>query len=243
MNCSEARLLLDAYFDSELDLTASLNVERHLAECSSCSTDLVHLERLRDELGPAIFNRTGPRQLDQMRESIRKRAGVGSDQSRSSWVQPALWAALAAAAVLVVMVPLRRGDSGMDRELVDSHVRSLMASHLVDVPSSDQHTVKPWFQGKVDFAPDVPDLKDKGFELVGGRLDILNGRPTAALVYKHGGHYINLWTARTEASDSGLQFSTTDGYQVVRWTTSGLSRWVVTDMNRTELETFLALYR
>lgn len=242
MTCDEAGPLLGAYFDSELDLATVLSVERHLEKCSTCSADLRNLERLHEELSPAIFNRIRPPERERLGESVRKLTVV-RETRKPNRTQSALWVAVAAALVLAVVLPVRRIDSGLDRELVDSHVRSLMASHLVDVPSSDQHTVKPWFQGKIDFAPDVPDLSSKGYELIGGRLDILGGHPTAALVYKHNGHYVNLWTSRTDAGETSTQFSIVDGYRVARWINGGLSRSVVTDMNPTELQKFVALFQ
>jgi anti-sigma factor RsiW len=237
MTCAEARPLLDAYFDSELDLSASLNVERHVSGCAACASDLQNLEQLREELSPATFERIDARELDRLGKSIRRK--IAPRAIKPTWVSFPLWGAVAATLIVAVALPLRHTESNLDRELVDSHVRSLMASHLVDVPSSDQHRVKPWFQGKVDFAPDVPDLGEKGYELIGGRLDILDGHPTAALVYRHRGHYVNIWTSRTDAGDSALRFSVVDGYQIARWASAGLSRRVVTDMSRTELQGLL----
>ena len=243
MTCQEAGPLLGAYLDSELDLTAALSVERHLASCSGCSRDLENLERLREELSPAVLNRIDASGLERLRAHVRHLTRPRTGEGWRKWKQPALWTAIAAAVVLVVVLPMQRGDGNSDRELVDSHIRSLMANHLVDVPSSDQHTVKPWFQGKVDFAPDVPDLTDKGYELMGGRLDILGGRPAAALVYKHGRHFVNLWTARAETGGSEVRYSAVDGYQVAHWTAAGLDKAAVTDMNRGELLRFVRLFR
>ena len=243
MICAEVRPLLDAYFDSELDLASSLKVEQHLSECAVCAGTISNLERLREELTPAVFNRSQEGDLDRLRASIRK-ATSSVPNRRLRWNQLPAWAAVAAALVLVVVWSRTPNPAAnLNRELVDSHVRSLMADHLVDVPSSDRHTVKPWFQGKVEFAPDVPDLGDKGYELVGGRLDILNGRPTAAIVYKRRGHFINTWTSRTYASDAGASFSTVDGYQIAHWTASGLEHWAVSDMNRAELMVFVDAVR
>ena len=244
MTCVEARPLLDAYFDSELDLSSSLNVERHLSECAMCSAVLRNLELLRKELTPDVFNQLSRADLQHLDRSIRKLTRSGPAW-KHAWNRPAIFAAVAAALVLAMFLPSRFHipNGSLDRELVDSHVRSLMANHLVDVPSSDHHTVKPWFQGKVDFAPNVPDLADQGFTLIGGRLDIIDGRPTAAIVYKRRGHFVNLWTARAEGTGPSPVFSTVDGYQLAHWTTSGLERWVVSDLNRAELQTFIDLVR
>lgn len=245
MTCADARPLLDAYFDSELDLVSALNVERHLVECAGCSGTIENLKQLRAELTPTVFDRTAGVDLQKIRSSARKSAGFEVRRKRPMWGNPGVWVAVAAALLVTVFLPGLRRDSGdgFAREVVDSHIRSLVGDHLVDVPSSDQHTVKPWFQGKLDFAPNVPDLADQGFPLVGGRLDVLSTRPAAALVYKRGGHYINLWTAKTGAADSALRFSSVDGYQVAEWSSGGLERWAVTDMNQMDLRTFVELFR
>ncbi len=246
MICADARPLLDPYFDSELDITSALNVERHLQACPACSEHLRNLERLRVELTPEVFDQSTQAGLERLAASIKQQVIPTSPvktRPRRIWNQAPLWAALAAAVVLAVVLPLRRADTGADRELVDSHVRSLMASHLVDVPSSDHHTVKPWFQGKVDFAPDVPELKEKGFDLIGGRLDVLSGKPTAALVYKHGAHFVNLWTSRSDSTDADPKFSVVEGYQVVRWNQGGMKQEAVTDMAHEELLQFVNAFR
>ncbi len=240
MNCAEIRPLLGAYFDSELDLTAAVHVEQHVSECPSCARDLQLIERLQQELAPALAHRVAPGELRALGQTIRRAAGTGP--SSRGWAQPVLWAATAAALAMALLVPLRTNRASEERELVDSHVRSLMASHLVDVPSSSQHTVRPWFQGKVDFAPAVPDLAGKGYELVGGRLDVLQRSPAAALVYKHGAHFLNLWTSKA-TKDAPVEYSVVDGYLVARWAEAGLKHSLVTDMNRGEVENFVALYR
>ncbi len=239
MTCAETKPLLDAYFDAELDLASSLTVERHLAECPACSSTMRDLELLRGELTPDVFNLAAGVDLRPLK---RRLAGPAS---WSESAKPTLLAAIAAIVLLAIAVPLRLRNPVLDpsREIVDSHVRSLMADHLVDVPSSDRHTVKPWFQGKLDFAPDVPDFAEQGFALVGGRLDVIAGQPAAALVYKRGGHLINVWISRTSAGDESPASTAVDGYQVVRWNISGLQHWVVSDLNRPELETLAGLLR
>jgi len=123
-------------------------------------------------------------------------------------------------------------------DLVDTHVRSLMADHLTDVQSSDHHTVKPWFAGKVTFAPYVPELQPQGFPLIGGRVEFVNGRTAAALVYGRGLHTINLFIWPATASDEGNRSATHGGYALVHWTARGLSYWAVSDAAPAELDAF-----
>ncbi|HEY2895489.1 MAG TPA: hypothetical protein VGJ12_00015 [Gemmatimonadaceae bacterium] len=127
--------------------------------------------------------------------------------------------------------------------LVDTHVRSLMADHLTDVPSSDHHTVKPWFAGKVPFAPAVPELQTQGFPLIGGRAEFVAGHTAAALVYARGLHKINLFIWPSSAGDSGAPKAAYDGYSLVHWTDRGLTYWAVTDAAASELDAFERAFR
>ena len=245
MTCIETRPLLDAYFDNELDLSGSLGVQHHVTDCATCSAILKNLDLLRAELAPEVFDLTRKSTLEPLRTAIRKVVPTSIKPAPSIWSNPILYVAAAAAFLLAVIVPSPFRDSGTSptRQIVDSHLRSLMVDHLVDVPSSDQHTVKPWFQGKLDFAPEVPDLTDKGFALIGGRIDVINGHPVAAVVYKKREHFVNLFTAKTQAGEASPVFSTMEGYQVVHWIHSGADRWVTTDLNQAEVQTFVGLIR
>jgi len=181
-------------------------------------------------------------------EEIRTASAVSAARRlrprRISWA----WTSIAVAAVFIAMVAWQLGrltsrpspDDLLAQEVLASHVRSFMASHLTDVPSSDQHTVKPWFNGKLDFSPRVKDLSGDGFQLVGGRLDYLENRPVAALVYQRRKHFINLfiWPSPPDSKQKTLM---RQGYNLVRWTQGGMAYWAVSDLNWTELQEFVRL--
>jgi anti-sigma factor RsiW len=143
--------------------------------------------------------------------------------------------------VVISVVWLNRTPGTLEQEVVDAHVRSLLAAHLFDVPSSDRHTVKPWFAGKLDFSPSVPDLATQGFELAGGRLDYLGHRTVASLVYRRRQHVINVFVWPTTAADHAPRAGERNGYNVVEQVHSGMAYWLVSDLNRNELEQLAAL--
>jgi anti-sigma factor RsiW len=231
MTCVEAQPLLHAYLDGELDLTASLGIEQHLEACRECSAAYRKLELLRVEIADADLDFASDAVLQRLRASTEPK------ERRFAWRTPAFLAAAAAVLVVAFLLPGRRST---DREIVDSHLRSLLGDHLIDIPSSDRHTVKPWFQGKIDFAPPVPDLTAEGFVLVGGRLDVIDTRKVAALVYKRREHVINLWISQ---GDAGQGESEVGGYHVLRWSKDGLTWRAVSDLDVAELRTFATTIR
>jgi anti-sigma factor RsiW len=187
---------------------------------------------------------------DHLRTRIRAHV---AEQARERDRPPALWrwlgfgATCAAVAVLSWNAALMGGPSGADDrlagEVMSAHVRSLLGdTHLNDVASTDQHTVKPWFQGRIDFAPEVTDLASAGFALDGGRLDYINGRPVAAVTYRHRLHVINLfeWPAASVA-DSRPALLARNGYSMVRWTHGGMQYWAVSDSAGNDLLQFAHL--
>jgi anti-sigma factor RsiW len=176
-------------------------------------------------------------------------AAVRRPASSSSWRWPA-WGYLGAGfaygiivSAIVMLVVGRPREAGMlETELINSHVRALMVAHLTDVASTDQHTVKPWFQGKLDYSPPVHDLAEQGFPLVGGRLDYLSGRAVAALVYRRHGHLINVFVW-PDSGEERRTSSSHQGYNVLHWRGGGMQYWVVSDLNAAELQTLGSLLR
>jgi anti-sigma factor RsiW len=245
MNCRDALELVHGYIDGELDLVKSLEIEQHLGGCPACK---VQYDRMR-ELGSgirahAVYHAAPP--------ALRARVGAalarepGSVARKPGWGWGRMSAAFALASLLglaVGMVLLRSGaDERLAREVVAGHVRSLMAGHLMDIASSDHHTVKPWIAGKLDFSPPVKDLAPQGYPLAGGRLDYLGERSAMALVYRRQGHVINLFVwPQAAVADSGLRSDAHQGYNLVHFSRAGMVFWAVSDLNPDELKAFAAL--
>ena len=177
---------------------------------------------------------------------------AGQDARRTGWLERMgeswlRWVPVGAAFACGVLVSAgvltwRGGPGGIDAEdeVVASHVRSLMAGHVTDVASSDRHTVKPWFTGKVDFAPPVVDLASEGFPLAGGRLEYIQGRPAVALVYRRGGHTINVFVLPADSRAHVTSFDVRQGFQVAEWQAKGMRFWAVSDIARDEMSQFAA---
>lgn len=245
MTCEQAQELIHAYLDGELDFVKTVEVESHLGECEICHSehrDQRHLRSLVRGSGqyfaaPEFLKKRIGRQIRPASRSISRR-----------WLTAAAALILTLSGVLLWTIISTRSPSRADdllaQEIVSSHVRSLMLDHLVDVPTSDQHTVKPWFNGKLDFAPEVKDLAAQGFPLVGGRLDYIDNRAVAALVYQRRKHSINLfiWPSPA-ATDQPAQHFSRQGYNVIHWTQSGTAYWAVSDVNSTDLSDFVQLVR
>ena len=248
MNCQEAQTLLHAYVDGELELSRNLEIEQHLQSCTTCAQAHARLEGLRATLRSDVPYYTAPRHL---RPKIQ--AGLWKAGPRRSGRPMATprWLALAACVAVIllggwtlntVLTPRSDGDV-LVREVVAAHIRSLMLDkHQLDVESSDRHTVKPWFKGKIDFAPSVQDLSAQGFPLIGGRLDYLDNRAVAALVYKRREHPINLfmWPVN-RASAAGQGTLDRQGYHLVHWRQGGMNYWAISDLDVRELEEFARL--
>jgi anti-sigma factor RsiW len=249
VDCAEARDLASAAIDGELDVAHRRALDRHIQGCASCgaaqhvqgalstavraSADrFVASEALRSRVRAALADAANATPVDAGRRRFWTWLGAGS---------AAVGAAMLATS-LALFLAMPGGQDRLGQEIVAAHIRSLMADHLADVPSSDQHTVKPWFNGRLDLSPPVADLSADGYPLLGGRLDYLDERPVAALVYKHRQHVINLfvWPAPGAAS-SAPSLTEHHGYNLLHWTRPGLTLWAVSDLNPTELEDFQRL--
>jgi anti-sigma factor RsiW len=238
MNHQEVQDMIHPYVDHELDAANARAVENHLPTCQECRAVEIQVRALQKSLTQASPGFGAPSRLRRnVRKALRREAKTMDDTS-ASWF--GLTLASAAFAVLVFGLVLfhnsRVSGNAIVDEVIADHVRSLLATHLVDVPSSDQHTVKPWFNGKIDFAPEVRDFSAQGFPLVGGRLDYLHGNTVAALVYRRHQHPINVLVApapgRPDVSPTGL---TRRGYNLVHWSKQQMDYWAVSDLNGGEL--------
>ena len=249
MNCQETQEVIHGYLDGELDVVHNLSVEQHLQECAACARSLQGQQSLRKVMASRSLCFQAPKGLEKRLRSAVRQASKAESPGRSwrcwastwSW-QQVLGPLAVAAVVLLIAMPLVMRTSTEDRltqEIVSAHVRSLMASHLTDVASSDQHTVKPWFNGKVPFSPPVTDLAAQSFPLVGGRLDYVENHSVAALVYQHRKHFINLFVwPLTRVSNTAEEFRTQQGYNTIHWSQGGMDYWAVSDMNHGDLRDF-----
>jgi anti-sigma factor RsiW len=242
------QLQIDAYLDGELAGDDARELEAHLRSCQDCA----QFQEARLSLGAAIRGEfPGYQAPDQLRSRVRESLRAAGNARRESRFRRVAWRPLALAASLVLVALggwqlglQRAADASITDQLFASHIRSLMPGHLTDVVSSDQHTVKPWFNGKLDFSPSVPDFATQGYPLIGGRLDYVNGRPVAALVYQRRRHFINvfLWPG-THRLTGDRSVITRQGYHLLSWTTPDYSYGVVSDLGVAELSQFAGLLR
>jgi anti-sigma factor RsiW len=248
MDCQEAQALRHAYLDREIDPADTPALEAHLRSCAECAavfrgdrelSTAIKLdvpryrapELLRARIRGELARRTGRRFGDL------RLLGVGWNPAA---IAASLVLAVVASSALTSSVMSGAAEDHMAQDVVASHIRSLMADHLTDVKSTDQHTVKPWFNGKLDLSPPVADLATAGFPLIGGRLDYLGQHPVAALVYRRQKHVINVLISPTEKGDSAVApaASAQRGYNVLRFARGGMDFWIVSDLNPGELRDF-----
>lgn len=250
MSCELTASVLHGYIDGELDAARAADFERHLLSCPECVAALESQEALRASIQRAGLYERAPVGLRRRLEgefAPPPTAPVAFD--RGLRPSPWRWLALAAGLLLAAslawrLIPALRGDSSTAAyasAIVDAHLRSLQPGHLEDVISTDQHTVKPWFDGKLDFAPPVRDFASDGFPLQGGRLDVVRGRTVAVLVYGRRKHVINVFIWPTAQGDSRPQSGAQAGYNWVDWRGGGMELCAVSDVNAADLETLRQL--
>ena len=248
--CAEWEMMLHGFVDGELDAAHSLQIERHVALCAYCARQLESIQTLKELVTQrGVSWRTPDHVRAQVLAAIAQEAARQAPAVRPSaahgvlkfvrqWLFVPSLAALAASLFLVVAPMSDRPSTG--DEVIASHVRSLLVDHLTDVATSDQHTVKPWFNGKIDFAPPVVDLAREGFPLQGGRVDYIGGRVVAALVYRRQSHVINLfvWPTGADTTAATVRTSGRDGYNIENWRAGGLNFWAVSDGSADEIARF-----
>jgi anti-sigma factor RsiW len=243
MTCDEAEILLHALIDGELDAGHSRDVEAHVAGCPRCAAALADYREMSKAVAGANLHYRAPLALRRRIEaSLPQAQPQASAPSRRSVIRGfAMGSAMSAlAATGLVAIVLRNDDEQrLLSEVVTAHLRSLQAGHLIDVVSTDQHTVKPWFNGKLDVSPPVIDLTTQGFTLIGGRLDYVDARAIGAVVYRRRQHVINLFVAQTANTESRpAKMETMQGFNVRRWSEQGMNFWAVSDIGPDELAEF-----
>jgi anti-sigma factor RsiW len=250
MNCADAEIMLHALIDGELDAGHAREVESHVATCPGCAEQLAAFRAMHDAMAGGKLKETAPASLRARLEKALPAAPARVIDARPLFrpTRRSFFGGFASGAVvsgalaasLALTVFRTDADRTIADEVVSAHIRSLQPGHLMDVETSDQHTVKPWFDGKVDVAPPVVDLTAEGFTLLGGRLDYIDGEPVACVVYRRRKHIINLFVARHLGSaHAPVSARTVQGYNVRHWSAEGLDFWAVSDLDAEELGEFV----
>jgi anti-sigma factor RsiW len=240
MTCDEVEILLHALLDGELDAGHAREVEAHIAGCPRCAAQLAAYREMSKAFAAADLRYTAPPALRRRIEESLPQA-TPAPSRRAVMRGFALGSAVSALAAtgLVAIVLRNDDDARINSEIVSAHLRSLQAGHLTDVLSTDQHTVKPWFNGRLDVAPPVIDLTAQGFTLIGGRLDYVDARPIGAIVYRRRLHIINLFVAQTASTEPrAATMKTFQGFNIRSWSEHGLNYWAVSDLAADELAEF-----
>jgi|SRR5437868_699389 len=236
--CVDQELLLGGLIDGELDAANTALVEAHAARCEGCREELERLQAIQSLMAADGVRHAAPQSLVDRIAGLPELSAPSAPAPRHwlpNWLAPGLAGALAASLAMFMLVP-PASQSVLDQELVSSHVRSLQPGHLTDVQTTNQHIVKPWFNGRIDFSPPVPELADRGFPLAGGRLDSVGGKTVAALVYHRRLHTVNLYV--WPASDGVDRSFVKDGFAVREWSRNGLRFAAVSDIPAAELGSF-----
>ena len=239
MICEETEILLHALIDGELDAGHARELEDHIAGCPRCAAQLLTYREMSKTIAGADLRYPAPPELRRRIEaSLPKTQAPNRRAVLRGFAMGSAVSAIAATGLIAIVL---RGDDEQRimSEVVSAHLRSLQAGHLTDVLSTDQHTVKPWFNGKLDVAPPVVDLTAQGFTLIGGRLDYVDTRPIGAIIYRRRSHVINLFVAQTaSAQRHPAKTETIQGFNIRRWSERGLNYWAVSDLAADELAEF-----
>jgi anti-sigma factor RsiW len=257
MTCDETEILLHALIDGELDAGHARDVETHVAACPACAEKLRAFRAMREAFAQAPLKEAAPAYLRNRIEAALAVPAAAVSAPRQSWLASArasfreswknffggfaVGTALSAAVAASLVIAVVRNDQNQQiaGDIVSAHLRSLQAGHLTDVISTDQHTVKPWFNGKLDVAPPVIDLTAQGFTLIGGRLDYVDARPIGAIVYRRRAHIINLFVAQTASTERRpAKIDAIQGFNIRSWSDRGLNYWAVSDIAADELAEF-----
>ena len=241
MTCDEAEILLHALIDGELDAGHAREVEDHIAGCPGCAAQARAYREMSRTIAGADLRYAAPPLLRRRIEAALPQPQARTPNRRAMLRGFAMGSAVSAIAATGLVAIVLRGDdeARIQSEVVSAHLRSLQAGHLTDVLSTDQHTVKPWFNGKLDVAPPVVDLTAQGFTLIGGRLDYVDARPIGTIVYRRRAHVINLFVAQTASMDHhAAKIEALQGFNIRRWSERGLNYWAVSDLAADELAEF-----
>jgi anti-sigma factor RsiW len=244
MTCDEAEILLHALIDGELDAGHAREVEAHIATCPACAAQLKAYREMSKAIAGTELRYTAPLSLRRRIDAALPKPQAPKPQAPSrravlrGFAMGSAVSAIAASGLVAIV--LRNDDTQrIESEIVSAHLRSLQAGHLTDVISTDQHTVKPWFNGRLDVSPPVVDLTAQGFTLIGGRLDYVDARAIGAIVYKRRAHVINLFVAQTASAErQPARMDTIQGFNIRRWSEAGLNYWAVSDIAADELAEF-----
>ncbi len=252
MTCDLSQTRLHAYFDGELDAMGAAEFERHLESCPDCETRLADEEKLRSALSSAQLYARAPETLRRKLQISLPKAAIPPEvrDPKASVEKSWRWLAIAASVILAAILGTQyleklnhySQQQAMAAVIVDAHLRSLQPGHLEDVVSTDQHTVKPWFDGKIDFAPPVHDFSSAGFPLLGGRLDVIDSRTAAALVYGRRKHIVNVFVEKAQPGDSQDGSGELQGYHWVSWQQGGFTFTAVSDTAYADLDQLKQLF-
>jgi anti-sigma factor RsiW len=242
MDCNQANLLLDAYTDGELELSRQLEVEEHLALCAGCKKAALTIKNQRDGVRANILVYKAPPKLKKSIQAALRKESKGE----IAWI-PRFRKTFFAAAAIIVLSFVGAGiwmkiSQGKDQELIaqaiSNHAHSLLADHVLDVASSDRNTISPWFTGKLNYSPPITDLANAGYKLVGGRIDMLDKHPVAAIVYQHENHFINVFVWPATSRSIAFEDKIIQGCTICGWHEGGLNYLIVSELDPEEMENF-----